>query len=167
VPGESESIPRGGVSVLGTKTIPFRTSARFIRLRARETHWPASAEVTVALLQKESESFKLNSPKQATIVSPFPVYTFNSSDTIATICVWTKQDGFASFYNPCVDNSIDYSPHIWDRPCLDNRYLVGLKITVFSNQGALTSSGWSTAYFVVSRSLDGNKLRNVRSCRVE
>jgi len=53
--GKSESAPRGGVSVLGTKTIPFRTSARFTRLRARETHWPASAEVTVTLMQTEGE----------------------------------------------------------------------------------------------------------------
>ena len=42
--------PRGGgASVLCTMTIPFLIAALRTRFKARETHWPASAEVTEAL----------------------------------------------------------------------------------------------------------------------
>lgn len=69
--GKDKSVPRGGVSVLGTKTIPFRTSARFTRLRARETHWPASAEVTVTLMQKEGEMLTQPSDNGLTVSSVY------------------------------------------------------------------------------------------------
>lgn len=46
-------IARGGVSVLLTITIPLRTAALRTRLSANETHCPASAVVTVALLSTE------------------------------------------------------------------------------------------------------------------
>ena len=41
--------PRGGTSVLFTRTMPLRTAARRMRFKAKDTHCPASALVTFAL----------------------------------------------------------------------------------------------------------------------
>lgn len=46
-----QSVPLGGVSVLCTSTMPFLTSERLTRLSANDTHCPASALSTRALIQ--------------------------------------------------------------------------------------------------------------------
>lgn len=42
-------VPRGGLSDLCTMTMPLRIADRLTRFKARETHCPASADVTAAL----------------------------------------------------------------------------------------------------------------------
>lgn len=149
---------------MGTMTIPFRTSAFLTRFKARETHCPASAVVTRALT---GSSVNYNR-KSGGLVLPLPVHALDRSDAIIAIGVWSKEDGVSSFYHPGIYDTIYNSPHIGNRPSVDDRDLgCSARTLVLFRKILLTSRGWSVANLVVSCSLEGKRLRNVRSCGVK
>lgn len=114
------------------------------------------------------EVFSNYNRKSGDLVLPLPMHALDCSDAIIAIGVWSKEDSVSGFYHPRIYDTIYNSTHIGNGPSVDDRDLgCSARTLVLFRKILLTSRGWSVANLVVSCSLEGKRLRNVRSCGVK
>ncbi len=101
-----------------TITMPLRTVSRSTRFKANETHCPASADVTGALLALNVRSFE-----STCHYTPLPLHVLDYGRCEVSVGVRAKKYSITDLGPPVVDDPIYNGADIRNRPHLGDREL--------------------------------------------
>lgn len=109
--------------------MPLRTAARRTRFKAKETHCPASAVVTFALVAE----VKTTEHAKGYHCAPFPLHALDHGGRIIAIRVRPQHHCVTSLHYTRIDDAIYDGPHIRNGPNFSYRVLAAVSVDLLSS----------------------------------